>query len=242
MVDAHCHIDLYPNPPSIVHSCEQKGIYTLGMTNLPSHFKLGIDHVRHCKRVRLALGLHPLHAQKHRPEWPLFSKYLPLTSYVGEVGLDFSPEGISTQVQQVKSFRFVLNQVGNRKVVSLHSRGAEKQVLSMLVEHQVPYAIFHWFTGTPEEALRIADAGYYFSINPAMIRSAKGRAVIQSIPHDRLLTESDGPFIEIKQRMIQPSDVVEVHDYLSKVFDCEREESIKKIDENFLFLINQALR
>lgn len=242
MVDAHCHIDLYPNPLSVIRACEQQGIYTLGVTNLPSHFKLGVEHVRPCKRVRLALGMHPLYAAKHRAEWALFTKCLPMTSYVGEVGLDFSAECIATQSQQIESFRFVLKQVGERKILSLHSRGAEMQVLSMLSEHRVPHAIFHWFTGTVEQARQIAAAGYYFSVNPAMIRSKKGRAIISVIPRGQLLTESDGPFIKIQHRSIEPADVREVYDYIAMLYRISLREVLTEVESNFRGLIHKALQ
>lgn len=240
MVDAHCHVDLYPDPISIIRSCEQKGVYTLGMTNLPSHFMQGFPHVRQCKYVRLALGLHPLYALKHSSELALFTKCLQMTTYVGEVGLDFSPEGISTKELQIKSFQFVLNQLNDRKVVSLHSRGAENEVLSMLIEYQIPHAVFHWFTGTAEQANCISKAGYYFSVNPAMIRSAKGQGVIKNISIDRLLTESDGPFIKMEGRIIEPADVERVLQYLANIHNVSLLEISEQIKANFLSLIRKA--
>lgn len=240
MVDAHCHIDLYPDPISIIRSCERKGIYTLGMTNLPSHFEQGFPHVRQCKYVRLALGLHPLHALKHPLEFELFTKCLQMTTYVGEVGLDFSQEGRSTKEKQLESFQFVLQQLDDRKILSLHSRGAEDEVLSMLSGHRIKNAIFHWFTGTDSQAGNIAKAGYYFSINPAMIRSARGQAVIKDIPRDRLLTESDGPFINIQGRIIEPGDVESVLQYLARLHKVSLSEISKQVKANFFSLIRKA--
>ena len=109
MIDTHCHTDLYKNPIKILQECEKAGITVLSMTNLPSHFEMGYQHVLPFKRIRLALGMHPLHAEQHDKEFSLFLKNLSKTSYIGEVGLDFSREGYTTKEIQVNSFERILN-------------------------------------------------------------------------------------------------------------------------------------
>ena len=115
MIDTHCHIDLYSNPYDIVNECEKAGIITIGMTNLPSHFELGFPHVKHCKKVRLALGMHPLYADHHEEEFTKFVANISNTSYIGEVGLDFSKEGIATRNIQLRSFMKILKLVSGTK-------------------------------------------------------------------------------------------------------------------------------
>ena len=92
MIDVHCHFDMAKNPEKYISDNEKKQIITIGMTNLPSHFKMGINHVKGYKFIRLALGLHPLRATEHAKEYSKFKQYLDMTSYIGEVGLDFSRE------------------------------------------------------------------------------------------------------------------------------------------------------
>ncbi len=57
-------------------------------------------------------------------------------------------------------------------------------------------AVLHWFTGTEAEARRAVELGCYFSINREMLRSEKHRKLVSLLPRDRLLTETDGPFVE----------------------------------------------
>src|SRR6188768_1798549 len=121
MIDTHCHIDLFPSPSEVANECERLGIITIGMTNLPSHFDLGYRHLFNHKKVRLALGLHPLLAESHKREFPLFLSYIHKTSYIGEIGMDFSREGIETKDIQIDSFIKILAAVsGKRKILSLH--------------------------------------------------------------------------------------------------------------------------
>ena len=64
-------------------------------------------------------------------------------------------------------------------------------------------------TGSASEAKRALDLGCYFSINAEMMKSTKHRALVASLPVERLLTETDGPFVEREGKPIRPSDVVD---------------------------------
>lgn len=240
MIDAHCHLDLYPNPLQVARRSEQAGVLTLAMSNLPSHFALGRPHLQGFRNIRPALGLHPLHAPRHEAEYALFEQYLPLTSYVGEVGLDFSREGLATKQQQLKSFTFVLRCVQHqKKLLSLHSRGAEVEVLALLRQYSIPLAIFHWYTGPTPLVTEISGHGYYFSVNPAMLRSEKGRHVLATIPKEKILTETDGPFVQLKNALAEPADVLGVLDYLAAQWEVSTVEADVQIQANFKKLIGR---
>lgn len=240
MIDTHCHIDMYSNPKEIINESENLGIITIGMTNLPSHFKMGEPHLKGYKKTRLALGMHPLMAENHSEEFPLFYECFNKTSYIGEVGLDFSREGIETKNQQVSSFKKILETVGNKpKILSIHSRRAEKEVLQLLKDYQIRNAIFHWYSGGLKLIDQIVDSGYFLSVNPAMIRSESGKKIIQRIPKEFILTESDGPFIEINKCPAKPKDIVKVLTHLSTIYNCEISEVNNLINSNFKKLINQ---
>jgi TatD DNase family protein len=237
IIDTHCHFDLYPNPTEFISKSEKSGIITIGMTNLPSHFKLGYPHIRNLKKTRLALGLHPLMASSHSSELPLFIKYVDFTSYIGEIGLDFSKDGIATKDIQIDSFEKVLQAVSNKqKILSIHSRGAEKVVLQMLQEYKIENVIFHWYTGGLKLIDEIVSTGYYFSINTAMIKSANGQKIISRIPKEFILTESDGPFIKHNNRIVESSDIAIVINYLNKMFKSSQME--KQLFENYMKLVH----
>jgi TatD DNase family protein len=238
IIDTHCHLDLYPNPYSVIDELEKTGIITIGMTNLPSHFKMGYPHTRNLKKVRLSLGLHPLMASSHAKEFLLFMKCLGMTSYIGEVGLDFSKDGIATKNTQLDSFEKILKAVSNKnKILSIHSRLAEKEVLDMLRKYKIENAIFHWYSGGLKLIDEIIDSGYYFSINTAMIKSVNGQKIIKRIPKEFILTETDGPFIEVNNRIVKSSDITIVIDYLNKVFKSKQMEN--QIVENYMKLVRK---
>lgn len=238
MIDTHCHIDLYPDPLAVAWEAERLGIITIGMTNLPSHFEIGYPHLLSFKKVRLALGMHPLHAESHSAEFNKFKKNLHKTSYVGEIGLDFSREGYHTKNIQLESFQKILSEVrGKKKLLSLHSRRAEKEVLKELISYNIDSAIFHWYSGPGSLIKDIAAHGFYFSINSEMIKSPNGQKIISLIPKEKILTETDGPFIENNAKTVRPSDVGLVHNYLSNFWRVSENEVEVTIKGNFSRLI-----
>lgn len=238
MLDTHCHIDLYPNPHAIAKAVEQSGILTIAVTNLPSHFEMGLLHLRGFRQIRPALGLHPLMAEHHERERKKFKQIFSKTSYIGEIGLDFSKVGRDTKDIQIESLRFVFNQIQDRpRFVSLHSRGAESKVLELLEEFSIQGAVFHWYSGSLSVLDQAVQSGHYFSINPAMIRSKKGRNIIDRIPLDRILTESDGPHVQLRNQSIRPIDIKGVLEVLGDIWRVSFQEADGQVWSNFMKLL-----
>lgn len=157
--------------------------------------------------------------QEREQEIALFERYLPSARYVGEVGLDAGPRFYKSFEAQERVFSRILHasaEQGN-KILSIHSVRTASKVLKHLEESRLldnSQAILHWFTGTVSETRRAVELGCYFSINEEMLRSEKHRKFISILPLDRLLTETDGPFILHEGTPLRPSDV---HSISSKV-------------------------
>lgn len=195
MIDTHCHFDIMSNPEAYIYAKEVVGDIVIGMTNLPSHFCIGEPHLRPFKHVRLALGLHPLLAADKQNELQMFKNNIEKTSYIGEIGLDFSKSGISTKEIQISVLRKILSELkGKKKIVSVHSRKAERELLDLLCEYDIKNVIFHWYSGPIGLIPSILSCGYYFSINESMTLSKNGQKIIENIPKTRILTETDAPY------------------------------------------------
>ena len=236
-IDTHCHIDRFPNPSEIADDCEANGLLVVAVTNLPSHFELGREHVAHHKFVKLALGLHPLNAANHNEEVERFVELLPIAECIGEIGLDFSKEGISSRDEQISVFTSILKALkGERKLITLNSRGAEAMVLSKLAEYDVGPAIFHWYSGSANTLKSVLDQGHYLSVNPAMVRSAKGKSLVGRLPKDRILTETDGPYVKVGKRAAVPNDIDSVLQHLAVEWNATTAEVENTIESNFMAL------
>lgn len=233
MIDAHCHLDMYADPYGTALIADRSGVLTVSVTQLPSGFEQAYPHLRPLRHIRLAVGFHPLMATEHKRERELFISCLEKTSYVGEVGLDFSSEGLSTRELQIESFQFVLQRVRQSpKFISVHSRRAERVVLDLLEEARVSPVVFHWYSGSQAQLERLLRLGHFCSVNPAMLRSEKGRAIIRSLPRDRLLTETDGPYVQIGRRPAVPTDVSVIEEFLATDWGQTVEEVRHQIRRN----------
>jgi TatD DNase family protein len=239
MLDAHCHLDLYPDPSQTALNAESAGVFVICVTNLPSAFLTAQPHVKRFKTVRLALGLHPLNAALHTDEeLSQFTNLVSKTSFIGEIGLDFSREGQKTKEQQLISFRFALRSLQKQpKFVTIHSRQAEATVLEVVREEYPHPVVFHWYSGTLKHLDIAVGDGHFFSINPAMIRSDKGKNTIARIPREKILTESDGPFINMRSRTIEPSDVITVEAALGEIWKTDPLAARRIVRSNFQTLI-----
>jgi len=234
VVDAHCHIDQFPNPERIARDTEAAAIDAVAVTNTPSHYELGKPHLSHFRHVRLALGLHPLATNAQKRELPLFLSLVESAAFVGEIGLDFSAEGRATMELQVQTFRKIAEALHQRKrFITIHSRRAETTALEILSEFDVGPVVFHWFTGSRSVLIKIVEAGHYFSVNPAMTRSKSGRLLVGEVPADRLLTETDGPHVKVSGKPADPRCVNEVVDWFSKNWRVASSEAERLIQRNF---------
>lgn len=207
MIDLHCHVDLYPDPVAILNEAEARGAFVLAVTTTPKAWRGTRKLVGDRPRMRVALGLHPEVVGDRHGEVELLCAMMPEARYIGEIGLDGSPPHRRSMALQVKVLNRVLGEcerLGGR-VLTLHSRGAAERVIDALEEHpQAGLPILHWFSGTLRQLERAVAAGCWFSVGPAMLRSAKGRDLAAAIPIDRILTETDAPFARLGDRPLYP--------------------------------------
>ncbi len=218
MMDMHCHIDLYSNPNSIIRECVQNNLYVLSVTTTPRAWKGTYALTKGVPRFKTALGLHPQLAHEREHELSLFDSLISETKYVGEIGLDGSKGYLPYIDSQLRVFQHILEkcQKSGSKILSIHSRGAVSLVLDELEKHpNAGTPILHWFLGTKKELNRAINLGCMFSIGPAMTVSQKGKKIIEWVPRDKILIETDGPFAMLDNRKLRPIDSFLVVEYLS---------------------------
>jgi TatD DNase family protein len=207
VIDFHCHLDLYPDPVAVARECIERRLYVLSVTTTPSAWAGTVALAEGATRIRTGLGLHPQLAHERKGEIGLFRELLPQTKYVGEIGLDGAPEFRMHWREQVDVFREILTacEESGGRVLSIHSRLATSPVLDILAgQPAAGLPILHWFTGSHRELARAIGLGCWFSVGPAMLRTQKGRALMEAMPRDRILTETDGPFARVQGRSALP--------------------------------------
>jgi TatD DNase family protein len=197
----------------MIASCERNEIITLGVTTTPRAWPQNRKWAGDSLYVHPAVGLHPEAVAERYQELPVLEEYIGESRLVGEVGLDGSPEHQRSWSRQVEVFTRTLTgaqRLGGR-IVSIHSRRAAGDVLKCIGQHTTPdrvLPILHWFSGSATEARRAVELGCYFSINRRSLNHETGVSLIRSLPEDRLLTETDGPFTSRDGQPSEPADVL----------------------------------
>jgi TatD DNase family protein len=240
MIDFHAHLDLYQDPPSIVKECAVRNMYVLSVTTTPSAWRGTSALVPNSTRIRTALGLHPQIAHQRKSELELFDEYLPEAQYVGEIGLDGAPEFKRYWQEQMVVFDHILSacsRAGGR-IMTIHSRRASTAVLDRLEAFPgVGTPILHWFSGSKRDLDRAVALGCWFSVGPAMLLAEKSRGLVRHMPHDRVLTETDGPFAQIEGRSAMPWDAQRATTELASLWDVSESEAELILHTNLRTLV-----
>lgn len=193
-MDAHMHFDLYENRDEVLEYIESQKSYTIAVTNLPELFQKYNKKYTDKKFVKIALGFHPELVEEYKYQQGLFRELVDETRFIGEVGLDFSNTSDAEKNNQMEILHNILSWcTGKGKILSVHSRAASKEVISILDGFNGKI-ILHWYSGRIADLETALSRGYYFSINHQMLESEKGRRIVKKIPVDRILIESDAPF------------------------------------------------
>jgi TatD DNase family protein len=114
---------------------------------------------------------------------------------IGECGLDQYWVRDQAEEQERVLRRFCEVALKHDKPMILHSRKAETRTLAILQEMGIKRADFHCFGGKLKLARKIADAGYFLSIPTVVVRSEAFQRMVRELPLDRLLTETDAPYM-----------------------------------------------
>lgn len=238
LLDTHCHLGIYDDPVAVIGLAAVSEVSVVAVTEDPGEFRRLKTRLGNRTNVQVALGLHPLRAASFTPnDMARFFRLLPQTQWIGEVGLDFSRVGVATKKQQLHVFDTVLTEAQpGRHPLTVHSRGAEKEVIARLADANLP-AVLHWYSGPLGPIDQALAAGLYFSVNPAMIRSAKFTGLMRAIPAERVLLETDGPYAKTGTRPARPDDLSQVVTKLATVWQTDPKSAASRIRDNQVALL-----
>lgn len=232
-MDAHMHFDLYENRDEVLEYIESKKSYTIAVTNLPDLFQKYNKKYKDKKYVQIALGFHPELVEEYKNQQVLFQSLVDKTRFIGEIGLDFSKTSDKEKNSQMVVFQNILSWcTDKKKILSIHSRAASKEVISILDGFHGK-VILHWYSGRIVDLETALDRGYYFSINHQMLESENGRGIVKKIPVDKILIESDAPFTKGMKRKYTLNFNERIYLYLANSYDQNIDIVKKRIKANF---------
>jgi TatD DNase family protein len=207
LVDHHCHLD-FPEFASdlsgVVSRAHQAGVgMMVTISTRIRKFDTIIKVADQFGSVYCSIGTHPHNADEERDipiDALLDGAKQPKVVAIGEAGLDYYYKRSSPEAQ-VEGFRRHIDAARRTGLpLEIHTRDAEADTIAILEdEHKSGAfpAVLHCFTGTRELAMRAVDLGLYVSFSGVLTfkNSNALRAVAREVPMDRLLVETDAPFL-----------------------------------------------
>ena len=207
LFDAHCHLDFMSNMEEVARDAAADGLHVLATTVTPQGYLRAREALAGLPNVGVAVGAHPWWVADGRlstADVEAAARLAGTTRLVGEVGMDFSPKHVpegSKDVQRA-AFRRICEATAagsdpaHPTVMSIHSVCSAAEVLDVLSTTgclERCRCVFHWFSGSSDELHAAVVAGCWFSVNPMMLRTRRGREYARQVPLRRLLTETDLP-------------------------------------------------
>jgi TatD DNase family protein len=254
-VDSHCHLDrLKQSPESLVETlnfARTRGVeHFLCVCVSVNDYDSMLETVKDFNDVSVSCGVHPL----HQDEACSYDELLEKASRhevvaIGETGLDYfySPESKDVQLQSFIDHIKVANET--KKPLIIHTRDAREDTINLLKAHKAPHTkgVLHCFTESLEMAEAAMELDFYISISGIVtFNSAQElREVVKAIPLERLLIETDSPWlapVPHRGKQNQPGYVVEVAEFIAELKGITVAELARITTENFYTLFSLAAR
>jgi TatD DNase family protein len=250
IIDSHAHLEFEQfneDRAAMLERARAAGvekILAIGSGTGPHQLDAAIPFAEQHDWIYATVGIHPHEAKEATEEHYAQLEKLaghPRVIAWGEMGLDYYYDHSPRDVQQ-KVFRRQLELARAAKLpIVIHCRDAWDDCLAILEEDWKPTGlggIFHCFTGTWEEAKRGLDMGFVVSFagNVTYPKMQQVRDVARALPAEKILTETDSPFLSPQGRRgkrNEPAYVVEVAKELASVRNLSQEEMAAIAAENF---------
>ena len=243
-IDTHCHLDkLESNPEETVEEAKQKGVKTMVTISVDEEsFDFVSKAVKQFKDVYGTVGIHPHDASEFSPK--LGKSILKMAREqdkliaIGETGLDYHYMNSSSEDQQFAFRKQLRIAVEVNLPVVLHSREAEADTIKILKEIPVPaLGVAHSFTSSLMMAKTLLDMGWYLGINGIVtFKNAEDlREIVRWIPMDRLLLETDSPFlapIPFRGKPNKPAHIPIIASFVAELRNITIEHLAEKTSEN----------
>ena len=249
-IDTHCHLDkLNSTPEEAVKQAKQEGVKTMVTISVD---EVSLDFVSNTvmqfKDVYGTVGVHPHDASEFRPSLEQSIRKLAQGHdkliAIGETGLDYHYMNSSSEDQKFAFRKQLQIAVELNLPVVLHSREAEADTISILREIPVPaLGVAHSFTSSLMMAKKLLDMGWYLGINGIVTFKNAGdlREIVRWIPMDRLLLETDSPFLSpvpFRGKPNQPANIPVIASFIADLRKIPIELLAEKTSQNAKKLLN----
>ena len=240
-VDSHCHLDRLKQGPEelaeTLNFARTRGVeHFLCVCVSVGDYDSMLAAVSQFEDVSVSCGVHPLHQDEACSYEELLEKaQREEVVAIGETGLDYfySPESKEVQL----------------KPLIIHTRDAREDTINLLRQHKAAHTkgVLHCFTESLDMALAAIEMDFYISISGIVTFNSADelREVVKAIPLERLLIETDSPWlapVPHRGKQNQPGYVVEVAEFIAELKGVTVKELAEITTQNFYTLFSLAAK
>ena len=246
-IDSHCHLDRLDFAKL---KTDLNGALTAARARGVGHFLcIGVDLetlpdvlavAEAYDDVSASVGVHPLHLDSLEPEIEQLIQLAahPKVVAIGETGLDYHYEQENPADQQRRFRKHIEASRRTGKPLVVHTRAARADTIAILREEGATSGVMHCFTEDWGMAKAAIDLGFYISFSGivSFANAVELREVAQKVPLDRMLIETDSPWlapVPYRGKTNQPAYVVDVANVLGELRGVAAEEIGERTTENF---------
>ncbi len=255
IVDSHCHLDyegLTERLPQVLQNCKEQGVgLMLSISSRVKNFPRLLALAEAYDNIYCTVGTHPHHAHEELDisvaELVRLSQH-PKVLGLGEAGLDYHYEH-STPEAQIQGFRNHITAARETGLpLVIHTREAEEDTARLLEEEMGKgafKAVLHCFTSQQWLATKGVELGLYVSFSGILTyKNAEDlRTTALALPIDRLLVETDAPFlapVPFRGKSNEPAFVVKTLEQLAALRGLSRDEMAYMTSANFFRLFDKV--
>jgi TatD DNase family protein len=250
MIDSHCHLeqqDYSLDREDVIEKCKKELKAVVTCCANPNDFDLTMKMVeQHKGFVFATVSIHPIYIEEIDEKekirfFDLVKENKNKIVGIGETGLDFKIEDEKSREKQRQLFiEFInLSKELNLPLV-IHGRQAFKETVDILEEHEAKNVLMHFFTA--KELLdRIIANNWYISVNTTLLTSKNIKKIVRDIPIERILTETDAPWLGPNSQRNDPASVKLVIERIAEIKKTSFEEVDRITTENAIRFFNLGI-
>lgn len=255
IVDSHCHLNykgLVEEQAAVIQRARNAGVgCMLAINTKLKEYQEIIDIIDTYDDVYGTVGIHP-HEAENEPDVALDALLSraqhPKIVGIGETGLDYYYDNAPRDMQQVNFRSHITASRETGLPVIVHTRDADEDCVAILQEEMAKGAfpgVIHCFTASQMLADAVLELGFYISISGiATFKSARElQETVKTVPMDRLLVETDAPFlapVPNRGKTCEPAFVMDTAHFVADLKGVSFEALQEQTTANFFMLFNKA--
>jgi len=197
LLDAHTHLDHYDDAmlDAALDEITAQHILTVAVTIDPPSYARACEIAARSPFILPCFGIHPWEAHRFAHDLDALQTLIAASPLIGEIGLDYLwDENPAHYPDQRAVFAHLLQAAtAQDKIVNLHTKAAEHDVVAMLDRFSVRRAIVHWYSGPHDAFDALIARDCYFTFGVATPHLPDIQMLAARAPLERILTETDGP-------------------------------------------------